>query len=94
MIESMGDSSVRGRGDSGPDARCRAQIRCSSSEMDWLITCSNSLAFLMRIGAQSRSQVKSNVLRRVWIIEAGEPGDEVQMDRAGGPVALLGDNDL
>ncbi len=37
---------------------------------------------------------ESNVVRRVWIIKAGEPGDEVQMDRAGGPVALLGDNDL
>jgi hypothetical protein len=35
-----------------------------------------------------------NIVRRVWIIKAGEPGDEVQMDRAGGPVALLGDNDL
>ena len=37
---------------------------------------------------------KSNVLGRVWIIKAGEPGDEVQMDRASGPVALLGDNDF
>jgi hypothetical protein len=37
---------------------------------------------------------KSNVLGRVWIIEAREPGDEVQMDGASGPVALLGDNDL
>ena len=37
---------------------------------------------------------QSNVVRRVWIIKSGEPGDEVQMDSAGGPVALLGDNDL
>jgi hypothetical protein len=37
---------------------------------------------------------QSNVLGRVWIIKSREPGDEVQMDRAGGPVALLGDNDL
>ena len=37
---------------------------------------------------------KSNVLGRVWIVKAGEAGDEVQMDRAGRPVALLGDNDL
>ena len=37
---------------------------------------------------------ESNIVRRVWIIKAGELGDEVQMDRAGGPVALLGDNDF
>ena len=37
---------------------------------------------------------ESNIVRRVWIIKAGELGDEVQMDRAGGPVALLGNNDL
>ena len=40
------------------------------------------------------SRVNSKVMHRVRIVKAGKPGEEVQMDRSGGAVTLLGDNDL
>ena len=46
---------MRGRGDTGSGARRRAQVHCSPIEMDWLVTCSNSEVFLMRISLQMRS---------------------------------------
>ena len=49
------DSSVQARRDTGSVARLRAQVHSSSIAMDWLMTCSKSAVFLMRISPSMRS---------------------------------------